>query len=342
MTLQLTIVKYSILYSNMDSYRDNISIHHIKNAYERISSYIHKTPIFTCDTLNNLSGRQLYIKSESFQKTGSFKARGALNAVLHAKETSSQCGFVTHSSGNHGQGLAYACKISHLPCTVVVPEGTSEVKINAMKNYGAEVVVCESNPVAREATCKSIAESTGRKIIHPYDNYDVMAGQGTVALELLEQVPDLDAIIFPIGGGGLASGNAVTIKSINPSCKIYLAEAFGKHLGPCLAAKQRLWPNPPQFVKTIADGTRVQAVGQLTFPVICDLCETDVFTVKDDEMIAAMKFLWERAKIVVEVTSCATLAAVLSDQFKLLNPNIKKIGVILSGGNVDLLHLPWL
>jgi len=318
-----------------------IGLEDIKTALGRISGLVHKTDILTSSTLDKMSGKQLYFKTEMFQKTGSFKARGALNAIKCALEGAETVpGIVTHSSGNHGQAVAWAANQMGLPCTVVVPEDTPSVKCEAIKGYQAELVFCESSPTARKETCDRIAGETGRVIIHPYDNYDVIAGQGTIGLELLTQVPDLDAILVPISGGGMTSGICLAAAGMRPQCKVIAVEPRGKDLWRNLEARQRLWSNPPQFLDTIAEGIKTQQVGQLTFPLLCEHVSS-VVTVTDKEMSSAMKLVAERMKIVIEAASGAAVAAALSDQIKQME-GVKKIGVILCGGNVDMDRLPWL
>ncbi|KAK3848914.1 hypothetical protein Pcinc_044311 [Petrolisthes cinctipes] len=317
-------------------------LNEIKEALTRIRGWIHRTPIITSHQLDTLAGRKLFFKTENLQKTGSFKVRGACNAVFLEKEKNPDGpGVVTHSSGNHGQAVAYAAKCAGLACSVVVPEGTPKVKCDAIQHYGAELVFCQPSPAARKETCERIAEETGRAVIHPYDNYNVMAGQGTIALELLEEVPNLDAILVPISGGGMTSGIAVAAHHMQPSCRVYAVEPFGKMLEQSLKSKQRLWPNPPQFLNTIADAIRTQQVGELTFPVLCQFAETQVFSITDDQMVEGMRLAMERTKMVVEAASGAAVYAgvrCLED----VEPKVERVGVILCGGNVDLDQLPWI
>ena len=279
---------------NSDS-STTMSYQRVLNASKRIAGYVHKTPIQTCSTINDRVGRNVFFKCENFQKTGAFKARGALNAVFSLKEaTPNAPGVVTHSSGNHGQALAWAAKTAGLPCSVVVPHNAPDVKTAAIQGYGARLVSCEPTPQSREETCAKVASETGQIIVPPYDHLDVMSGQGTIGLEFLEQVPELDAILVSVSGGGKISGIAIAAKHIKPSVKIYAVEPCGKELEPSLRAKERLWPNPPRYLDTLADAIRFQQVGHLTFPYMCDLLETEVFTVPDAQIIEAMKFSWER------------------------------------------------
>jgi serine racemase len=204
---------------------------------------------------------------------------------------------VTHSAGNHGQALAASASQCQLSCTVVVPRTATEAKVDAIRNYGATVVFCEPTPQDRKATSDRICSETGHIFISPYDDGDVIAGQGTLGLELLEQVKDLNAIVVPVSGGGLISGVALAAKSVNPNIKIFAAEPAGKDLEPCLQAGKRLWRNPPCTLNTIADGLRTQQLGQLTWPIARDLVEKTVFSVSDAEIITAMKFVFERMKV---------------------------------------------
>ena len=250
----------------------NVPFRNIVEAYGRIKPFVHQTPVFTSASFNQIASKkaaipniELFFKCENFQKTGAFKARGATNAVFLAKETNvSLKGVVTHSSGNHGQAIAYACSkdVGNVPCTVVVPKDTPKIKCEAIRGYGADLVFCESTPTSRKETCAKISEEKGYEIIHPYDNYNVIAGQATIAYEMMKEqnFKDLDAILVPISGGGMCSGIALSAKEINPQTKIIAVEPKGKDLGESLKAKERLWKNPPQFIDTIAEGIKTQQV----------------------------------------------------------------------------------
>ncbi|XP_023320430.1 serine racemase [Eurytemora carolleeae] len=286
-----------------------------------------------------MSKKELYFKCENFQKTGSFKARGALNAIKTSLEKGEvPARIVTHSSGNHGQAVAWASRQLGLPCTVVVPQGTPTVKCEAIKEYGAELVFCTPSPTGRKEAADRIASETNGLIIHPYDDYNVIAGQGTIGLELLDEVPDLDIILVPISGGGMTSGIAIAAHHINPKCQVIAVEPVGKNLQESLQAQERKWENPPQFLNTIAEGIKTQQVGHLTFPILCNLVK-QVVTVTDQEMADGCKILAERMKLVVEAASGAAVAAALSKQVEYM-PGLK-IGVILCGGNLDMDSLPW-
>ncbi|ELU14464.1 hypothetical protein CAPTEDRAFT_133965 [Capitella teleta] len=314
----------------------------ILKASTRIAGRIHTTPVQTSAAADAWAGKQLFFKCENFQKTGSFKARGALNAVLKAKDENPKLkGVVTHSSGNHGQALAWAARQAQLQCTVVVPEGSPLVKCNAIQSYGAELIYCAPNPQARYFITEKIVAEFAFLFVPSSDHHDVIAGQGTIATEFLSQVPDLDAILVPISGGGMTSGIAVAAKNIRPETKVFAVEPEGKDLQASLMAEQRLWKGEPKFLDTIADGIRLQQVDHLTFPLLCKYAESTVFSASDEEMVSAMKFIWQQMKIVVEVSSSAGLAAAVSSRMKEVMPELKKIGVILCGGNVDIDKLPW-
>jgi len=316
-----------------------IGLEQIKAAAARIAGSVHKTEVLTSSALNAMTGKQLFFKAEMFQKTGSFKARGALNAIKSCLERGEKVArVVTHSSGNHGQAVAWASAECSLPCTVVVPEGTPAVKCDAIKGYGAELVFCTPTPTGRKEAADKIAADTGGVIIHPYDNHDVIAGQATIGLELLNQVPDLDIILVPISGGGMTSGIALAAKYLAPNCRVVAVEPTGKELLRCLQTKERLWENPPQFLDTIAEGIKTQQVGQKTFPLLCELVQ-HVVTVSDPEMAEGCRLVAERMKVMVEAASGAAVAAAFSEQVGEMPGS--KIGLILCGGNVDTDKLPW-
>ena len=318
------------------------TVNDIRNAHGRIKDLIHRTPVITSKTVDSLVGKNVYFKCENFQKTGSFKVRGALNGILSKLETSSTIkGCVTHSSGNHGQALAWAAKHSDIECVVVIPKGTPEVKIQAIKAYNGRVEICEPSPKARVDTCERISRDESKVIVPPYDDYDVISGQGTIALEFLEQVPQLDAILVPSSGGGMISGIAIYAKSIKPSIRVFAVVPEGKNLEESLVANQRLWGSESKFLNTKADAIRLQQCGDLTFPIMCELVEKDVFIQSDEKMIEATKFAFERLKIVVELASGASIGAALSEKMKTNYPNLKHIGVVVCGGNIDINHLPW-
>lgn len=306
----------------------------IQAASKLITPHIHRTPVMTCETINRLSGRELFFKCEHLQKVGAFKFRGASHAVARLSEQQKQNGVCTHSSGNHAQALALAAKQRHMPAYIVMPENAPQVKVDSVRGYGADITFCEPTQAARESTAREIVEQTGATFIHPFDNPHVIAGQGTAALELLEEVPDLDAIICPVGGGGLASGTCLTVLGINPEIKVYAAEPVGADdTYRSFQTKTRQSVGTPN---TIADGL-LTSVGELTWPILQHHL-AGVLTVSDDQIISAMQLLWTRMKQVIEPSGAVPLAAILNHK---LPDNLKKIGVILSGGNVDLKKLPW-
>ncbi|CAG9529627.1 unnamed protein product [Cercopithifilaria johnstoni] len=317
-----------------------LSFEDICAASNRISSIIHKTPVMTSSYIDSLCGMEVYFKCEHLQKTGSFKARGALNAVkiiINDSEKKSSS-VITHSSGNFGQALAWAAKIHNIPCVVVVPNNAPISKLNAMKGYGANIVLCE--PKDREMVCKNFRDNgEDIEMVDSHDDYRVMAGQGTIAIEFLEEIPHLDALLVAVGGGGLCSGIAVAAKKIKPDIKVYCVEPEGKNLQRSIDSNKRLWDPNADPVKTIADGIRVLRIGEKCFPSIYEKCEKKVLTVNDDEIAEALKLVYNRMKQVIEPTGAVSLAALFKYKNELAAQNLKKIGVIFCGGNIDLERL---
>jgi threonine dehydratase len=313
-----------------------ISLNDVRAAAERIAGVAHCTPIMTCATLDQMAGRRLYFKCEQFQKVGAFKFRGAFNAVMKLTDAEAKRGVVTHSSGNHAQALALAAKLRGIPAHIVMPRSATPVKKRAVEGYGANVVECEPTLSAREVKVAEVQERTGAMLIPPYNHADVIAGQGTVALEMLEEMPDLDAIICPIGGGGLMAGVALAAKALQPPIRLFAAEPLGADDA---ARSKKAGELVPQTApNTIADGL-LTSMGDLTWPVVRDLVEA-VVTVKEDEIVQAMRLTWERAKLMIEPSSAVTVAAVLTAGFRNLQ-GLTKVGVVLSGGNVNLDRPPW-
>jgi threonine dehydratase/serine racemase len=313
-----------------------ITLGDVQTAARRIDGTAHHTPVFTCATLDRHAGRQLFFKCEQFQKSGSFKFRGACHAIARLPEEVAHRGVVTHSSGNHAQALALAARLRGIPAHVVMPANASAVKRRAVEDYAGRVVLCEPNLQARETTAQAVLAETGGTLIPPYDHADIIAGQGTAALELLQEVPDLDAVVAPVGGGGLISGTCVAAHGLNPAMRILAAEPAGADdAARSKAAGQWI---PQTGPRTVADGL-LTSLGQLTWPIVRNQVEV-VLTVDDVAIIAAMRLLWERAKLLVEPSAAVALAAVLSEKCKSLEA-LQRVGVILSGGNVDLDHLPW-
>ncbi|KAI4326972.1 hypothetical protein L6164_019481 [Bauhinia variegata] len=306
----------------------------IKEAHARIKSLVHKTPVLTSESLNAISGRQLYFKCECYQKGGAFKFRGASNAVFSLDDEEASKGVITHSSGNHAAALALAAKLRGIPAYVVIPTNAPACKVENVKRYGGQIVWSEPTIPSREKVADRIMQETGATFIHPYNDGRIMSGQGTISLELLEQAPQIDMLIVPISGGGLISGVALAAKAINPAIRILAAEPNGADDSAKSKAAGRIIKLPE--TNTIADGL-LAFLGDFTWPVVRDLVE-DVITVEDSEIINAMKLCLEILKVVAEPSGAIGLAAVLSDTFQ-KNPawkDCKHIGIIVSGGNVDL------
>ena len=304
----------------------------IEEAHERIKPFIHHTPVLTSKTLNDISGAAIFFKCENFQKTGAFKIRGAMNTVLSLTKDKLEKGVATHSSGNHAQAIAYAARHAGTKAFIVMPDNSSRVKVDAVKGYGAAITFCEPNQQARESTLQQIVDNTGAEFIHPYNDHRVITGQATVAKELIEEVPGLDCIIAPVGGGGLMSGTLLSAHYFSPSTIVYAGEPEGA-ADAVLSVKSNKIEAAP-YINTIADGLLTK-LGDKTFPIIKKLVK-DVYTVSDEEIIAAMKLIYERMKIIIEPSSAVPLAAVLK-QKEIFQE--KRIGIIFSGGNVDLVKV---
>eukprot|EP01132_Coremiostelium_polycephalum_P005146 gene5146-6406_t len=318
-----------------------ITINDILEAHERIKPYIHKTPVLTNCTINEMvgDGIQLYFKCENLQKVGAFKFRGACNAVFKLSDQDLLKGVVTHSSGNHGQALSLAARMRNTTAYIVVPENAPTIKLNAIRGYNAQVTLCKPTLEARESNCQALQDKHGCKLIHPYDNQDVIAGQGTMAVELLEQVEGLDCVICPVGGGGMLSGVCIASKSLDPSIKVIAAEPEGANDASRSLSSGEKQKHLEGHPNTCADGLLTN-LGTLNWPIIKDYCD-DIITVNDTEIKAAMRLVWDRMKIIIEPSSATTLAAVLKPEFKLKYKELKKIGLIISGGNVDLDTWKW-
>ncbi|MBN1143435.1 MAG: pyridoxal-phosphate dependent enzyme [Bacteroidales bacterium] len=306
----------------------------IRQAHERIAPHIHRTPVMTSSDLNELTGVSLFFKCENFQKVGAFKYRGATNAVLSLTDDEAKQGVATHSSGNHAAALALAARKRGIPCYVVMPETAPAPKIEAVKHYGAEITFCESTLKSREDTLSSIIEKTGAVVIHPYDNFRVICGQGTAAKELLEDISGMDCLFVPVGGGGLLSGSSISAKAMNPTIKVYGCEPLNAD-DACRSLKTGVL-QPPLKPNTIADGL-LTAMSELTFTIIKKNVD-DIFTVSEDSIIKAMLLIWQRMKIIIEPSSAVAFAAVMENRDLIKG---KRAGIILSGGNVDLLNLPF-
>jgi threonine dehydratase/serine racemase len=308
----------------------------VREAAGRIAGLAHRTPVLTCATLDRLAGRALFFKCEHLQKAGAFKFRGACNAVQKLSAEAAARGVVTHSSGNHAQALALAARMRGIPAHVVMPRNASPVKRRAVEGYGGRVIECEPTLTARETTAAAVLAETGATFVHPYNHPDVIAGQGTAALELLEQVDGLEAVVAPVGGGGLVSGVCVAGHGLNPALRIFAAEPAGADDTARSKAAGKILPQTDP--RTIADGL-LTSLGELTWPLVRDQVER-VITVGEEEIVAALRLAWERAKLLIEPSAAVALAAVLSDEFRSLD-GLRRVGIVLSGGNVNLERLPW-
>ncbi len=307
----------------------------LRQARERIKSYVHATPVLTCETLNRLSGADLFFKCENFQKVGAFKFRGACNAVFSLDEEQARRGVATHSSGNHAAAVALAARIRGIPAHIVMPETAPTIKKNAVRDYGAQITFCSPTISAREETLQQLMTETGATLVHPYNDYAVIAGQATVALELLEQLSrPPDYILAPIGGGGLISGTALAIRNLAPSTRVIGCEP---ELADDAARSFRSGEIHPALPpKTIADGL-LTCLGDKTFAIIREHVE-DILTVNEQAIVRAMRLVWERMKIIIEPSSAVPLAAVLEHPERFRG---KRTALILTGGNADLDRLPW-
>jgi threonine dehydratase len=306
----------------------------IREAHARIRDKINRTPVLTSETLDAQAGGALFFKCENFQKIGAFKARGATNAVFLIPDQDARHGVATHSSGNHAAAVARAAKLRGIPAYIVMPHNVPQAKQSSVRRYGATVEHCEPTLAAREAAAARIVGETGAQLVHPFNDYRVMAGQGTAALELLEDYPDLDVVMSPIGGGGLLSGTAVAAKGLKPSIRVIGVEPAGADdaYQSFKTGTRTPMPNP----RTIADGLR-GALGDKTFAVIRENVD-DVVTVSEDAIVQAMRMIWEVMKIVIEPSAAVPYAAILERKIDITG---QRVGIIVSGGNLDLDSLPW-
>jgi threonine dehydratase len=311
-----------------------VTIQDIHEAAKRIKPYIHRTPVFTNESLNQKVGANVFMKCENFQKVGAFKFRGASNAVWSLTDEEAKLGVCTHSSGNHAQALALAAKMRGIPAYIVMPNNAPDVKKNAVAGYGGQITFCEPTLEARESNLEKIKNETGANVVHPYNDERVIAGQGTATLELLEEIPELDVIIAPVGGGGLLSGTAIAATETKRGIRVIAAEP--EMADDAFRSMKEKKIIPSENPNTIADGL-LTSLGDLTFPILQQRVE-QVVTVSESAMIESMKFIWERAKIIIE-PSAATVITVLWE--KKIDLSGLKVGVILSGGNVDLGKLYW-
>ncbi len=304
----------------------------IRAASGRIAAQIHRTPVLTSELLDQIAGARLFFKCENFQKTGSFKIRGATNAVLSLPEESARRGVVTHSSGNHAAALARAAQLRGIPAWIVMPSNAPAVKQAAVEAYGGTITFCEPTLAARESTAQDLLQKTGAQMIHPYDNRNVIAGQGTAALELLNEVADLDFILAPVSGGGLLSGTAIAAKAMNPKIRVIGCEP--KNADDAFRSMASGQLEPAAKSETIADGLRA-TLCPLTFSILRE-CVDQVVTVTEDEIGSTMRTIWERMKIVVEPSAAVAAAPAL---LRRLGADGGRVGIILSGGNMDLSQL---
>lgn len=310
------------------------SMSDIKRAHQRISKHLIHTPILTSHNINDIAGCEIFFKCENFQKTGSFKMRGATNAILSIRPEDRANGFATHSSGNHAQAVAFAGHAAGARTYIVMPENAPRVKIEAVKAYGGEISFCEPTEEARVRTCNQIIEETGAMFIPPFDHPDIIAGQATAAKELIEEVQDLDYVMTPVGGGGLAAGTCLSVKYLLPGSRVVLGEPKSVDDAYQSLKAGKIMPN--KTTNTIADGLKV-TVGKLNFEIIKENVE-EIVTVSEKEIVDAMRLIWERIKIVIEPSCSVPFAALLKRKKKFAG---KKVGIILTGGNVDLGKLPF-
>jgi threonine dehydratase len=311
-----------------------LTMRSIREAHARIRDKIHRTPVMTSEVLDGLAGKRLYFKCENLQKVGAFKARGATNAVFLLSEQEAARGVVTHSSGNHAAALSRAAKLRGIPAYIVMPSNSPQAKQAAVRRYGGDIVLCEPTLAARESTARQVTERTGAVFIHPYDDLRVMAGQGTTAIELLEDVPDLDMILCPVGGGGHLSGVAVAAKDIKPELRVVGVEPKGADdAARSFKAGQII---PMLEPRTIADGLKT-SLGERPFAEIMRWVD-EIVTVREESIVLAMRQIWEVMKLLVEPSGAVSYAAIIEGRVAAAGA---KIGIILSGGNLDLNRLPW-
>lgn len=303
-------------------------------AHARIEPYIHRTPVLTSSFLNNLTGAELFFKCENFQKAGAFKVRGASNAIFGLSEEGARNGVCTHSSGNHALSLSYAAGRRGIPCNVVMPHTAPQAKKDAVIGYGGTITECEPSTSSREAVFAEVQAKTGGDFVHPYNDPRVIAGQGTCSRELLDQTGGLDAVVAPIGGGGMISGTCLTLSKIAPETQIIAAEP--EQADDAYRSFKAGYIIADDAPETVADGLKVP-LKELTWHFVSSHV-TDILTASEEEIIEAMKLIWKRMKIVIEPSSAVPLATILKNKDRFAN---KRVGVIITGGNVDLDALPW-
>jgi len=306
----------------------------IRQAAQRIAPYVHRTPVLTCAGLDHLLGARLYFKCENLQKVGAFKFRGACNAVFLLSDEEASRGVATHSSGNYAAALALAAQKRGIAAYIVMPNNAPAVKKAAVAGYGGQIIYCEPTLEARETTLAQVVERTGATFLHPYNDYRVIAGQGTAALELVEDVPELDSVMAPVGGGGLISGTALAVHGMAPHIAVIAGEPDGAD--DAYRSLQAGHIIPSVNPRTIADGL-LTSLGSLTFPIIQDHV-SQIVTVSEQAITTAMRHVWERMKLIIEPSAAVPVGVLLEKKVDLSG---KRVGIILSGGNVDLERLPW-
>lgn len=312
-----------------------ITIEDVRRAAERIAPLAHRTPVITSATLDAMTGGSLFFKCENLQRVGAFKFRGAANAVFSLDEAAARRGVATHSSGNHAQALALAARLRGIEATIVMPRDAPKVKVEAVRGYGARIVFSGNAPEDRERTLEDVVRETGAEFVHPSDDLRVIAGQGTCALEILQDVPALDFVITPVGGGGLLSGTAIAVRGISPQTRVIGAEPAAADDAFRSFSSGILFPsgNP----KTIADGLRT-SLGPNTFPLV-RAGVAAIVTTSEEAIVRAMRLVWERMKVVIEPSAAVPLAAIMEGK---LDVKGQRAAIVFSGGNVDLDALPWL
>lgn len=306
----------------------------IEEAHDRIRPYIHRTPVMTSKSINEIVGAELFFKCENLQKVGAFKFRGACNSVFALSDEEAKNGVCTHSSGNHAAALALAARMREIPAYIVMPENAPEIKKKAVAGYGAQITFCEPTQAARESTLAKLAEQTSATEIHPYNYFNVICGQGTAAKELIEEIGMLDVVMAPVGGGGLLSGTALSTRALLTEARVIASEPAGAD--DAFRSFYSKILHPSVAPKTIADGL-LTSLGSITFPLV--LANVDqIVTVSEENIVAAMRMIWERMKIIIEPSSAVPLAAIIENKVDVTG---QKVGIILSGGNVDLGKLPF-
>ncbi len=312
-----------------------VTLDDIREAAEQIAQHAHRTPVMSSRLVDEWLGCRAVFKCENLQRTGAFKFRGACHAVMSLSDTEAACGVVTHSSGNHGAALAEAARIRRIPAYVVMPETAPSVKRAAVEGYGAQVTECSPTLEAREQTAARVINETGASFIHPFDDLRIIAGQATAAVELHDEVAELDVIVCPVGGGGLASGTALATRFLSPDTEVVLGEP--EAVDDAFQSLKQGRFVPADDSPTIADGLKT-SLGEHTYPILRDHVSR-IVTVTEDEIIEAMRFLWTRMKLTIEPSSAVAVAAIRRESERF---DGQSVGIIISGGNVDLDHLPWI